>query len=47
MFLIFLYYFDVLMSKINFKKIKKNIILMHFQVKSILKNNRNHIPKHP
>jgi len=35
----------VLISKIIFKN-KKNIILIHFQVKSTLKNNRNHILKH-
>jgi len=31
-------YFDVLMSKIIFKN-KKNIILIHFQIKNTLKNN--------
>ena len=31
--------------KINFLKIKKNIILMHFSMKNTLKNNRNHITK--
>jgi hypothetical protein len=40
----FLDYFNVLMSNNNFLKIKKNIILMHFQVKNTLKNNRNHTP---
>ena len=33
-------HFDVLMSKIIFKKYK-NIILMHFLVNIILKNDRN------
>ena len=42
---IFSYHFDVLMSKIIF--FKKNIILMHFQVKSTLKNNHYHTFKHP
>jgi hypothetical protein len=37
-FLIFSYYFDMLMSKKKFKN-KKNIILIYFQVKNILKNN--------
>jgi hypothetical protein len=35
-------HFDALISKIIFKKIKKYIILMHFQVKSTLKSNHNH-----
>jgi len=35
------------MLKIIFKKLKKYIILMHFRVKNILKNNRNHTLKHP
>jgi hypothetical protein len=34
-------YFDVLISNIIFKKYKKYIILMYFQVKNTLKNNRN------
>jgi putative ribosome biogenesis GTPase RsgA len=34
---VFLNYFDVLMSKIHFKK---NIILIYFQTKNTLKNNR-------
>jgi len=38
-------YFDMLMLKIIFKKLK-NIILMYFQVKNILKNNLNHILKY-
>jgi hypothetical protein len=45
-FLVFSDYFDVLMSKIIFFKIKKNIILMDFRVKSTLKNNHNHTLKH-
>jgi hypothetical protein len=44
-FLMFLDYFDVLISKIIFKN-KKNIILIHFRVKSTLKSNCNHISKH-
>jgi len=32
--------------KNNFKKIKKNIILMCFEMKNTLKNNHYHIPKH-
>jgi hypothetical protein len=35
--------FDVLISKIIFKKLK-NIILMYFRIKNTLKNNRNHTP---
>jgi hypothetical protein len=35
------------MSKKNFKKNKKTLILMHFWVKSILKNSCYHAPKHP
>ena len=45
--LIFLYvldYFDELILKI-FLKNKKNIILMYFSTKNILKNNRNYTPK--
>jgi hypothetical protein len=38
--------FDVLMLKIIFKN-KKNVILMHFQAKIILKNNRYHTSKQP
>jgi hypothetical protein len=44
-FLVFFYCFDVLMSKINIKKIK-NIILIHFKIKNILKNNFNYAIKH-
>jgi hypothetical protein len=40
---VFLDYFDVLISKMIFKK---NIILMHFRVKNTLKNNFNHTLKH-
>jgi len=32
--------------KNKFKKIKKNIILMHFGMKNILKSNHNHTLKH-
>jgi len=39
-------HFDALILKIIFKKIKKNIILMHFQVKNTLKSNDNHTYKH-
>jgi hypothetical protein len=39
MFLVFSNYFDVLMSNWFFKK--KNIINMHFNTKSYLKNNYN------
>jgi len=42
---IFLDHFDALISKIFFLK-KINIILIHFQVKSTLKSNHNHISKH-
>jgi hypothetical protein len=42
-FFIFLDCFDVLISRIYFKKIKKYIILMYFRGKSILKNNRYHV----
>jgi hypothetical protein len=42
----FLDHFDVLMSKIIFF-LKKNIILMYFEIKSILKNNRGYNPKYP
>jgi hypothetical protein len=41
----FLDYFDMLISKIIFKN-KKNIILIHFQIKNTLKNNHNYISKH-
>ena len=41
----FLDHFDVLMSKIIF--FFKNIILMCFEIKSILKNNRCYNPKYP
>jgi hypothetical protein len=44
-FLVFLDYFDALISKMIFKKIKKNIILIYFLKKNTLKNNRNHTPK--
>jgi hypothetical protein len=42
--LYFLDRFDVLMSKMIFKK-WKNIIGMHFNTKSYLKNTRNHTAK--
>jgi hypothetical protein len=41
---VFFYRFDVLISKIIFFK-KKNIILMHFQVKNTLKCNSYHTLK--
>ena len=44
--LYFLDRFDVLMSKIIFKK-WKNIIGMLFDTKSYLKSNRYYTPKHP
>jgi len=44
MFLVFSNHFDVLMSKIIFKK--KKIIGMYFSTKNYLKSNRNHTPKH-
>jgi hypothetical protein len=44
-FLVFFYCFDVLMSKINIKKIK-NIILIHFKIKNTLKTNLNYAIKH-
>ena len=44
MFSVFLNYFDVLILKMIFK-ISKNIIDMHFNMKSYLKSNRNHIIK--
>jgi hypothetical protein len=40
-FLYVLDYFDVLILKIIFKKLKKNI-LTHFSMKNILKNNYNY-----
>ena len=43
--LYFLDRFDVLMSKIIFKK-WKNIIGMYFDTKSYLKSTRNHTAKH-
>jgi hypothetical protein len=43
---VFLDHFDVLMSKIIFKKLKIYIILMHFRVKNTLKNNRYHNSKY-
>ena len=39
MFLVFLNYFDVLMSKIILKKLK-NIILIHFDTKNIIIDTR-------
>ena len=42
--LVFLDHFDVLMSKIIFKKLK-NIILIYFGMKSTLKSYRNRTPK--
>ena len=44
MFLVFSNHFDVLISKIIFKK-SKNIIDMHFGMKSYLKSNHNHTAK--
>ena len=41
MFLVFLNHFDMLISKIIFKK-SKNIIDIYFSTKSYLKSNRNH-----
>ena len=41
MFLVFSNHFDMLISKIIFKKLK-NIINMYFNTKSYLKNNHNH-----
>jgi hypothetical protein len=38
--------FDALISKIIFKKFLKNIILMYFGTKNILKSYRNNSPKH-
>ena len=46
MFLVFSDNFDVLMSKIIFKKYKKNIILMCFEMKSTSKSNRYHTLKY-
>jgi len=43
--LVFLNHFDVLVSKINFKKYKY-IILMFFQAKSTLKSHYYHAPRH-
>ena len=43
---VFLDHFNVLMSKIIFKKLKKYIILMYFRVKNTLKNNRYHNSKY-
>jgi hypothetical protein len=45
MFLVFSNHFDMLMSKMIFKK-QKNIICMYFDMKSYLKSNRNHTTKH-
>ena len=44
MFLVFSNHFDMLISKISFKK-SKNIINMHFNTKSYLKSNRNDTAK--
>jgi hypothetical protein len=41
MFLVFSNHFDMLMSKIYFKKLK-NIIGMHFNTKNYLKSNHNY-----
>jgi len=46
MFLVFLDYFNILISKINFKNKNKNIISIHFQVKNTLKNKCYHNTKH-
>jgi len=40
----FLVRFDALISKIIFKKLK-NIILIYFNIKNILKSNGNHTPE--
>jgi hypothetical protein len=45
-FLYILDYFDILILKIIFKN-KKNIILIYFKIKNILKSNSNHISKQP
>ena len=45
MFLMFLDYFDVLISNIIFKN-KKNIILIYFKIKNIFKNNYYHTLEH-
>jgi hypothetical protein len=45
-FFIFLDYFDILILKIIFKKLK-NIILIHFRIKKTLKNYYYYIFKHP
>ena len=44
MFLVFSNHFDILMSKIIFKKLK-NIIDMYFNMKNYLKSNHNHTVK--
>ena len=44
MFLVFSNHFDVLISKIIFKK-SKNIIDMHFHIKNYLKKNHNYTIK--
>ena len=44
MFLVFSNYFDVLISKLIFKKLK-NITGMHFDTKSYLKSNCNYTTK--
>ena len=46
MFLVFSGYFNILISKINFKNKNKNIISIHFQVKNTLKNKCYHNTKH-
>jgi hypothetical protein len=38
-------YFNLLISKIIFKKLK-NIVLTYFKIKNIFKNNINHIFKY-
>ena len=45
-FFVFLNSFDMLMSKINFKKLDKNIFLLYLQVKNILKSNCYNNVKH-
>jgi len=41
--MIFLDYFDVLISKLIFKKLKKNIILIYFQIKKYFLKKANPI----
>jgi hypothetical protein len=43
---VFLDHFDAPTSKIFFFKMKKNIILIHFQIKNTLKNKPNYTSKH-